>query len=243
MPDRLRVLGVFAHPDDAELTCFGTLAALADLGAEVNLIFMSKGEGSKSPTATQRAQEARDASAVINATVDLGQFEDGAVSPTRHTFSTVEAQIREVAPTFIFTHFDRSGADDHQDHQVVGRVVLNLALRYSSASFVLQVEPPSAGSGFHPNTFIDISRYIDKKIEAVGRYESEASKFFMSEQSLRLRGSWWAHQAVLGHVAPDTYFEPFILVKATMNVRAITSLVAASLELDGALHEPAAREQ
>jgi LmbE family N-acetylglucosaminyl deacetylase len=164
----------------------------------------------------------------------LDHFEDGAVPATRHTFSRIEEHIRESEPWIIFTHFDRSGADDHQDHQVVGRVVLNLALRYSTASFVLQVEPPSAGSGFRPNVFVDITNYIDTKIQALGAYKSEADKVFMSEEAVRLRGNWWARHAVLSEFSLDTYYEPFVLVTARLDVKADALIAAAALNATSA---------
>src|SRR5215472_6587454 len=43
MRDRLRVLGVFPHPDDESYSCAGTLAALAASGAEVHILSATDG--------------------------------------------------------------------------------------------------------------------------------------------------------------------------------------------------------
>lgn len=43
MSDRLRVLGVFPHPDDESYSCAGTLAGLADAGAEVHILAATNG--------------------------------------------------------------------------------------------------------------------------------------------------------------------------------------------------------
>jgi LmbE family N-acetylglucosaminyl deacetylase len=217
---------VFAHPDDAELTCFGTLAALSHLGADVSLLFLSKGERSRSPTAHEREEEARVAAAAIDATLAVKHLEDGAVSSSHETFSEVEHHIRRVQPDLVFTHFDKSGAEDHQDHQIVGRVVTNLALRYTKVAFLLQTEPPVAGSGFSPNVFIDVSRFFDAKLLAIESYRSEAEKSFMSAESVRERGRWWARQANPGNSVSEEYYEAFMMIRARIARPELAGLLA-----------------
>ncbi|MBV9412933.1 MAG: PIG-L family deacetylase, partial [Acidimicrobiia bacterium] len=39
-----RVLGVYAHPDDPEISCGGTLARWAKSGAEVHVLICTRGE-------------------------------------------------------------------------------------------------------------------------------------------------------------------------------------------------------
>jgi len=223
---RPRVLGVFAHPDDAELTCFGTLASVSAAGADVSLLFLSMGERSRSESAAERASEAHRAAAVINATLGVEHLRDGAVPMTHETFSLIEDYIDRIDPLVILTHFDRSGPEDHQDHQAVGRIVTNLALRYSNAAFVLQIEPPVAGSGFIPNTFVDITRFIDQKLAAVACYASESEKSFMSTESVRARGNWWARQAEPGHADPSVYYEAFVMVRTRIARLELAALLA-----------------
>lgn len=223
---RPHVLGIFAHPDDAELSCFGTLASLSEIGADVNLLFLSKGESSRSKAAPERAGEALAAATVINATVAVERLEDGAVPLTRATYVLIEEYIGRVDPVVIFTHFDKSGPEDHQDHQAVGRIVTNLALRYSSAAFVLQIEPPVAGSGFVPNTFVDVTHSIEKKLAAIACYRSEAEKTFMSAESVRSRGNWWARQAEPGRADLDVYYEAFVMVRTRIARLELTALLA-----------------
>src|ERR1700709_332455 len=55
----LRILGVFAHPDDETLCAGGTLAKYADAGAEVYVVSLTKGE----------AGQIRDAGAATRATL------------------------------------------------------------------------------------------------------------------------------------------------------------------------------
>ena len=44
MPSPANVLALFAHPDDAEFLCAGTLAHLAERGASVHIVTMTAGD-------------------------------------------------------------------------------------------------------------------------------------------------------------------------------------------------------
>ncbi|MGH9275537.1 MAG: PIG-L deacetylase family protein, partial [Acidimicrobiales bacterium] len=49
IPDR--ALAVFAHPDDPEVSCGGTLARWASSGTEIHLVIANRGDkGSADPT-------------------------------------------------------------------------------------------------------------------------------------------------------------------------------------------------
>ena len=56
---RLRVLGIFAHPDDETICVGGTLAKYASTGADIRVVSLTKGE----------AGQIRDASAATRATL------------------------------------------------------------------------------------------------------------------------------------------------------------------------------
>lgn len=64
-----RVLAVFAHPDDAELACFGTLAMLRSLAAEITILILTNGERSSSNTLDRRKGEAVAAARLIDGDV------------------------------------------------------------------------------------------------------------------------------------------------------------------------------
>lgn len=60
------VLAVFAHPDDAELTCFGTLGVLHSRGYRVLVGIVTDGTAGSPYTAINgRVQEAERASAIM----------------------------------------------------------------------------------------------------------------------------------------------------------------------------------
>src|SRR5574340_1282474 len=44
MPNSINVLALFAHPDDAEFLCAGTLTHLAGLGAKIHMATLTAGD-------------------------------------------------------------------------------------------------------------------------------------------------------------------------------------------------------
>src|ERR671938_746877 len=61
----LDALAVYSHPDDAELTCAGTLLKLKSLGRRTGVLDMTRGEMGTRGTPEQRAEEAREAARVL----------------------------------------------------------------------------------------------------------------------------------------------------------------------------------
>ncbi len=135
-PDRrpLRVLGIFAHPDDETLCAGGTLAKYASAGADVRVVSLTKGG----------AGEIRDASVATRATLtevrerelaaagrELGlagttclDLPDQGLSQidTRTLAGLVSTTLDEVDPDVVIT-FGPDGFSGHADHTAVGAAV------------------------------------------------------------------------------------------------------------------------
>jgi bacillithiol biosynthesis deacetylase BshB1 len=86
---QLDVIAVGAHPDDVEIACGGTLAALVRQGYQVGIIDLTDGEPTpKSPGPEARLAEAQEAAKTLGVTtrliLDL---------PNRRLFDTFEARV------------------------------------------------------------------------------------------------------------------------------------------------------
>lgn len=217
----MSVLAVFAHPDDAELGCFGTLAGLRAAGFELHILALTDGSNSRSPDAAFRPVEAKDSAAVIGAELVIESFPDGGLVADRETYSCVAGHLARVNPAVVITHL--VGAHDHQDHETAGRAATTMAARTAGVKLILQAEPPLMNNLFCPNFYVDITAYMPQKLAAVAKYVSERDKPFAAEQAIRDRGMWWARQAETHQLSGVRYSEAFHLIKAKLD----TELLAA----------------
>jgi N-acetylglucosamine malate deacetylase 1 len=124
MPDSVNVLALFAHPDDAEFLCAGTLAHLAALGAQVHIATMSAGDCgsttlSASKIAALRQEEAARAAALIRAQYQCLKGKDLLIFYDRPHLNKVMELVRRVRPTLVLTH---SPVDYMADHETVSRL-------------------------------------------------------------------------------------------------------------------------
>jgi len=149
-----RVLALFAHPDDAELLCGGTLALLADLGWRVHLAAMSPGDLG-SPTldreaiAAIRREEGRQAAALLKGVWHCLEARDLSIFFCDELCRRATALIRRVAPDLVLTH---SPTDYLADHEETARIVAHACfatpVRLYAAEFGSDSEAPPRAA--HP---------------------------------------------------------------------------------------------
>jgi N-acetylglucosamine malate deacetylase 1 len=210
------VLAIFAHPDDAELACFGSLAALVASGYKAHIVALTNGSTSVSNMSQLRPSEAKEAADLINADLTIEKFADGGLMPNSTLHACVSTHLSRISPTILFTHCP--GVDYHQDHEVTGRIVTAAAMRQTAIRLVLQAEPPIFVGSFSPNLYSDVTANIETKLQAVHHYTSEAGKWFMTDQAILERAAWWARQAEPTDPKNPRYCEAFRVAKALVNV-------------------------
>ncbi len=222
-----RVLIVAAHPDDEVLGCGGTIARLVREGSNVSCLLLGEGPKSRYALGTDAfAQDvrgveefARRASSVLGiSTLRRESFPDNRfdAAPLLDIVKAVERVIREIHPEVIFTH---SRADLNIDHRKTFEAVLTACRPLPGASVraLYSWENPSSTewnhpSTFQPNTFFDISKTLEKKIEAFGCYETEVKPFPhpRSPDALRATAVRW------GSLAGVRAAEPFELIRRVL---------------------------
>ena len=110
----LDVLFFAAHPDDAELCCGGTIAALVNAGKKTGIIDLTRGELGTRGSVKQREIEARKASEIlgIDTRENLG-IRDGNIINNHANRLKIIKVIRKYRPKIIFFphYYDR-----HPDH-------------------------------------------------------------------------------------------------------------------------------
>ena len=101
----LHVLAIFAHRDDAELTCAGTLIKLASQGYRTGILDLTEGEMGTLGSPEIRAREAAKAGAVMGLAVreNLGLPDAGIVN-TPETRRMMTRALRTHRPAIVITH-------------------------------------------------------------------------------------------------------------------------------------------
>jgi N-acetylglucosamine malate deacetylase 1 len=131
----LHVLAIFAHRDDAELTCAGTLIKLAAQGHRTGVLDLTAGEMGSRGSAELREAEAARASAVMGLTVreNLGLPDAGIVN-TPETRRLVTRVLRRLRPAIVIAPAQQGR---HPDHRVTAELVRDACF----VSGLAKVEP------------------------------------------------------------------------------------------------------
>lgn len=230
MPNALRILAVFAHPDDPEFIVGGSLARWSDEGAEIMLCIVTDGSaGSNNPDQdldalvhTRQAEE-RAACAILGVqpVVFLG-YRDGTMQPTLELRRDLTRLIRDFKPDRVVISDPTAvligdGYINHPDHRAVAEAALYAV--FPSAE-TRPIFPELLAEGYEPHKvkelyisdsdfarleYVDISSTMDRKIEALLCHKSQVGDDV---------GKWvreWAAEA--GKAAGLAYAETFRVMK------------------------------
>ena len=143
----LRLLGIFAHPDDETVCAGGTFAKYAAAGAEVHVVSLTKGgagqirDAGAATRATLTAVREKELAAAGN---ELGltearclDYPDGGLSQIdgQHLVGLASELLRDIDPDVVIT-FGPDGFSGHPDHIAVGAAVTAACYELRSARSV-----------------------------------------------------------------------------------------------------------
>jgi LmbE family N-acetylglucosaminyl deacetylase len=185
----------------------GTIARLADEGAEVTVVILTRGyppQYSEEELCVNRAQAVQ-AHALLQVKETLFlDFPAAALDTVEHRIlNKALGDIYErVSPEYMFIPF---AGDVHLDHQIAFRSALVACRPHGGhvpkAVFAYETlsetnwNAPFITPGFIPNTFFDISPFLERKLQAFACYANQVRSFpsERSPETLRalamLRGS------------------------------------------------------
>ena len=134
----MRVLTVYAHPDDESFGPASVLARWAREGAEIHGVWFTRGEHGASiehpppdtaELARIRERNVREAAALIGyRSVSILDYEDGSLDGVRNLHLLVLGYIREHEPEVVMT-FGPAGITRHRDHLAVHRATFSKFVR------------------------------------------------------------------------------------------------------------------
>src|SRR6185295_9533564 len=125
------------HPDDAELSAFGTFALMRHLGYEILLAHFTAGENTSAKPSTKRPAQAMESASLLNARCLTGPEPDGSIAYSAAAVAWADELIRRTKPSVVVTHYPQNGGFGHQDHVTVSEIVTNAALRNASVKTIL----------------------------------------------------------------------------------------------------------
>ncbi len=181
---KLDILAFGAHPDDVELGCGGTIAKEISLGKKVGVVDLTKGELGTRGSAEIRAREAAKSKKILGLTTreNLG-FADGFfVNDQEHQLKVIEI-IRKYQPEIVLCN---AIDDRHIDHPKGSKLVSDACflsgLRKIKTTYNDKEQTawrPKVvyhyiqWKNIEPNFVVDISDFIDVKMQAVQAYSSQ----------------------------------------------------------------------
>ena len=182
----MRILVVCAHPDDAEISCCGTMAKYIRQGHQVAIMHACTGDKGDFVTppdelAKIRVAEAVTAGKLLGATVECLNYSDAGVFYGEEVLGHFVDRIRNYEPDIIFTH---SPNDYHLDHLAVSKLVTDATFLLSVPSYrphspycsqipQLYYIEPYGNFDFTPTDYVDITETLDVKLEMMSCHKSQ----------------------------------------------------------------------
>jgi LmbE family N-acetylglucosaminyl deacetylase len=217
-----KVLVVAVHPDDETLGCGGTLLKHKANGDEIYWLIatdIKESEGYDISAIKQRNKEIKKVENLYGFTsvnkLDLSTTKVDTYSMSV-LVSKISSVIDRIKPDTIYLPFK---GDAHSDHKYIFDAAYSCTkiFRYPFIKKIYMMETLSETEfslstkedSFAPNIFIDISKYMNKKIEIMNIYESEIGKhpFPRNERNIRALATY------RGATSNCNYAESFELLK------------------------------
>jgi len=175
---KLDILAIGVHPDDVELGCSGTLLKHIDMGKKVGIVDLTRGELGTRGSGTLRLKEAEAARKKLGALVRENlKMKDGFFQHTHENLIKIAKVIRKYQPDIVLAN---AISDRHPDHARAAKLtadacfIAGLAkVKIKDKNKALTRWRPRAVYHYiqdytlHPDFVVDISPYMDKKIESV----------------------------------------------------------------------------
>lgn len=191
---KLKVVVTGGHPGDPEYACGGTVARYTDLGHEVTLLYLNKGEGgcpheTAQECSTTRVAEATKACEILKAHPAFAGQIDGQSVVDRAAYDQFQKLLEAEKPDVVFTQWP---IDAHPDHRAISMLTYNawLHMPVKPALYYYEVSDGEDTQMFAPTDYVDISTTESRKREACYAHASQAPDHFyhLQHQVTTFRG-------------------------------------------------------
>ncbi len=187
------VLGIFAHPDDAEIMVAGTLSHFKNAGWNVHIATMTPGDKGSADLSREaisliRKAEAQKSASLLGGTYHCLENEDIYFMYDRETINRTTSLIRKVKPDIVIT---ASPADYMGDHEITSKIVqtacFSSGIKNMEISEACLENVPALyycdpmdgvdifGKSVQPAIYVDITEEMDVKEHMLACHESQRS--------------------------------------------------------------------
>lgn len=183
---KLDILAFGSHPDDVELGCGATIAKEVAKGKKVGIIDLTRGELGTRGSAETRDSESAHAAKLLGVTVrDNMEFADGFFVNDRYHQIELIKMIRKYKPEIVLCN---AVDDRHIDHGKGSQLVSDacflsglLKIDTKCEDYDGFQEPWRPKAVYHyiqwknlePDVVVDVSGFIQKKVDAVLAYKTQ----------------------------------------------------------------------
>ena len=215
MTKKKNIIALSPHADDVEIAMGGTIAKYVNEGHNVTIItailpkenivgniddFMSK----------NRRKEQEEAAKILGTNLEILDLNPYDFNCNRKYIKLFDQIIQKYNPDIIFSCWEH---DTHQDHKNLANILFAVTRKNNISINMYEAMLPGGLNthSFNPQYFVNISKYVDVKTEAIKAYKSvfEKKKNTYSKYFDSIVG----RAKFRGEVIGVDYAEAFVVVK------------------------------
>jgi LmbE family N-acetylglucosaminyl deacetylase len=187
---KLKIVVAGGHPGDPECGCGGTVARYTELGHDVVLLYLNRGEGfcgaaSLDRCAAIRTAEAQNACRVLKARAAFaGQVDGRAIVDPQH-YDSFARLLADEKPDVVFTQWP---IDRHRDHRAISLLALDAWWKAGKSFAFYYYEVAEDTTMFAPTEYVDITSVEARRRAACYAHVSQqADKWYPKQVEITRR--------------------------------------------------------
>ena len=182
--EKLKVMVIFAHPDEGEIYAGGVTALYTQMGHEVKFMSLTNGDAGHyemkpEELAERRYKEAMHAKEILSLSeYEVLDYHDGILENTEELRKKVASSIRDWEADIVFAFYPAWGG--HNDNMTAGWIVREASLLLDEEEmpvFIYMRDFHTASFSYIPDFAINIDDVWKTKLAACGAHESQVIEY------------------------------------------------------------------
>ena len=188
MSTKKTVLATGPHPDDYEFGCSGTLLRHKKRGDKVYALILTYGHCTDKCLMKTRKIESIKAAEILGLDdIFFAELPFSDIRTSHNHVAKVEKYIKQLNPDVVYAI---SPNDWHPDHEHGGKIIRSAARGVQNVLYYAG----STNTVFNPGIYVDITDFMDKKIAAIIKHESQLNENHFDEDSIKGQASYFANR-------------------------------------------------